>query len=568
MDMAEVGGRRVLPIARCVAVAAVMGFLVTGCNRERAAGGGTVVIATAADADNLFPPLTASTLGNAVNSQIFESLADVGDSLNVIGDRGFVPSLADSWTWAPDSLSIAFHLDPRARWHDGKPVRASDVRFSYALTTNPQLAAPGAADLANIDSVSVRDSLTPVIWFKRRSQEQFYDAASELTIIPEHVYGGTAPSALASSEVIRHPVGSGRFRFVRWDPGSRIEVASNASHYRKPAGLARVIWTIAPGDPTTAQTEFLSGAADVFENVRPDVIPQLKQHPNLRVVEVPAFAYGLLQFNLRDPKNSALPNPIFGDPAVRRAITMAVDRAAIVHNIYDTLATPALGPMVRAMPTTDSSVAQIPYDPAGAARILDSLGWKMHGGVRERAGRTLAFRVITPSSSKEREQLAVLLQAQLKKAGIEMDIQPLDFNAFLQQQQARTFDAAMERWRIPPTPGTVRSMWSSRAAHEKGSNDVGGYASARFDREIDSALDATTLAAARPLFTRAYDTIVEDAPAIWLVEPHTLLGLQRRIHIAPLRADAWYAHLADWYIPAGEQIERDKVGAADSARRK
>ena len=100
----------------CAALAAC-----AGSERETGSGttGGTLVITTSADADYLFPPLIASSQGQQVTDQLFERLADIGDQLNVIGDEGFIPHLADRWEWGPDSLSIVFHLNPRARWHDG-----------------------------------------------------------------------------------------------------------------------------------------------------------------------------------------------------------------------------------------------------------------------------------------------------------------------------------------------------------------------------------------------------------------------------------------------------------------
>lgn len=521
-------------------------------------GRGTVVISTAADADHLFPPLVTTTLGRVISQQIFEPLASIGDSLNVIGDQGFEPRLADSWNWSPDSLSIAFHLDPRARWHDGVPVRASDVRFTYRLNVDPKLAAPSADIFADIDSVTVRDSLTPVVWFRRRSPEQFYTAATEMEIVPEHVYGKVPAEALASSDMLRHPVGSGRFKFSRWLPGQTIEIVSNKGHYRAPARLDRVVWTIAP-DFGAASARFLSGEADFFESVGPEMLAQIQQTQGLRAATAPGFKYGFLALNLDDPKRAGAPHPLFGDRTLRRALTMAVDRGAIVRSVFDTLALPSLGPMVRAMPTTDTSINEIPFDPSNAARLLDSLGWRGRdaSGVRHKNGVPLQFTILTPSSSKERERLAVLLQEQFRRVGVHVDVQKVELNTLMQQLGTRNFDAVMTTWALDPDPEEARGSWGSVAAHTKGSSNFSGYASKRFDAQLDSAASAKSLALARPLFTHAYQTIIDDAPAIWLFEPRNVVGVQRRIRLAPLRADAWWAHLADWFIPPNERVARD-----------
>src|SRR5215510_7227228 len=193
--------------------------------------GGTLVLALPEPQD-LFPPLVNEAAGRLVTDQVFDRLAEIKPELATIGDKGFTPRLAKSWKWSADSLSIAFSLDPRARWHDGKPVLASDVRYTFHTVTDPEIGSPIAALVTNIDSISVRDSLTPVVWFKKHTPEQFYDVAYQLVIIPEHVYGKIPPNELHTSPITRSPVGSGRFRFVKWETGVRLELVSATANYR------------------------------------------------------------------------------------------------------------------------------------------------------------------------------------------------------------------------------------------------------------------------------------------------------------------------------------------------
>lgn len=547
---------------RCLATVTLLGAA-TACGTERGAatGGGTLVISTASDADQLFPPLIVSTQGREVAEQIFEPLANIGDSLNVFGDAGFTPALADSWTWAPDSLSIAFHLDPRARWHDGEPVRANDVQFTIALCKNPDLAAPIAPLLADVDSVTVPDSLTAVFWFKHRSAQEFYDAAYVALIVPKHIYGTVPASSLAASPILRHPVGSGRFKFRRWVPNATIEIVSNPDHYRAPAKLDRVIWTIAPGDFSAASTRFLAGAADFFGGVRASMLPDIEKSSKVRLIEYPGFKFGYMVFNMRNPANPKQPHPLFGNAVMRRALTMAVDRTSLVKNVFDSLAIPSIGPTVRAMATTDTTIAQIPYDPDRAMQLFDSLGWHTGtDGIRVRNGKQLAFSIMVPSSSADREKLAVLMQDQFKRVGVRVSIRSVEPNVFEREQYAHKFDGAIEVWVADPSPGGIRESWGSAAAHAEGSKNYGDYANAVFDREVDSALSTTSRSTARVLYSRAFRTLIADAPAIWLYEPRNMVAVDRRVHVAPLRADAWWAHLADWYVPVDKQIARDRIG--------
>ena len=111
---------------------------------------------------------------------VFDHLADISADLDTAGDKTFTPRLAKSWTWAPDSLSIAFSLDPRARWHDGKPVTASDVRYSFKVFTESRRPLTQGAAARERRLGFGRDSSTAVVWFKKHTPEQFYDVAYQL----------------------------------------------------------------------------------------------------------------------------------------------------------------------------------------------------------------------------------------------------------------------------------------------------------------------------------------------------------------------------------------------------
>src|SRR3954465_1867230 len=125
-----------------------------GCAGSESGGktsGGTLAISIGGDPDVLIPSLVQTTQGAQVIDMIYDRLADIGDSLNIVNDHGFVPRLSDRWTWSPDSLRISFHLNPNAKWHDGVPVRSNDVRFTVASTKDSALGSPTAPVITNID---------------------------------------------------------------------------------------------------------------------------------------------------------------------------------------------------------------------------------------------------------------------------------------------------------------------------------------------------------------------------------------------------------------------------------
>jgi len=117
----------------------------------------------------------------------------------------------------------------------------------------------------------------------------------------------------------------------------------------------------------------------------------------------------------------------------------------------------------------------------------------------------------------------------------------------------------MGGWHVDPSPGGIRQTWASAGTGAGGSN-YGSYTNPAFDAQADSALAAMTLPARRELFKRAYQTIIDDAPAIWLAEPKSSVSIHRRIRTPALRPDAWWSSLAEWWIPTAERIARDSVG--------
>ncbi|MDP9201597.1 MAG: peptide ABC transporter substrate-binding protein [Gemmatimonadota bacterium] len=545
-------------------------FLLCACaGTESPSGktsGGTLVISTGGDPDILVPSLLSSVQAAQIVDLVYDRLAVIGDSLNIVNDVGFTPRLADHWTWSPDSLSVAFHIDPRAKWHDGRPVRSSDVRFTVQATTDSTLGSPVKALVSNIDSVTTPDSATAVFWFHARTPQQFFDATYQMPIMPEHIWQGIATSAWRGSEPAKHPIGSGQFRFVRWIPGAAVELAADTANYRGSPKLSRVIWSIAP-DFNTAVTRFLSGETDFFEQLRPENLAEVVKHPELRTKQYRGLAYTFAQFNLRDPANHSRPHQIFGNRELRRALTMATDRATIVRSVYDSLALPALGPTVRAYPTTESNLPQIPFDLTRARQILDSLGWRDANGdgLRERNGRPLQFSLMVPGTSKARVRLAVLIQEQLRQAGVKVDVEQLDFPVMIERERRRAFDAAIGTWNTQPSPGSVRGSWGTAGSRASSGTNYSSYENPVFDAYVDSALASFEPSSRKAYFTKAYATIIQDAPALWLAEPIPTVGYHSRLQLAPLRSDAWWAHIPEWWIPADKRIPRDNAPAQTSS---
>lgn len=508
--------------------------------------GGTIAISASAEPDILFPPLIMTAQGKQVADQLFDNLADIGDELNTVGDAGFKPRLARSWRWAPDSSWLEFNIDPRARWHDGTPVRAADVGYTFGLVKDTSLGSPLSSNLSDVDSVTTPDSLTARVWLRNHPPATFFRLASPVAILPRHVLANVGPADLRTSQFARAPIGSGRFRFLRWSPGTSVILTADTANFRGRPQADRVVWVVNQ-DYNAAALKFVAGATDFLDVVKPEFVERAASGGRRLVTNIPSLNYGYVGFNLFRKVSRVSPHPILGDRRVRRALVMAVDRQSVVRNVLDSFGVVAHGPVTRAIPTMDTSIG-LPYDTAAARRLLDSAGWRREGaGVRTRDGRRLQFTLIVPSSSAIRISFAVLLQDQWKRIGADVKVEQLELSTFGARLESHDFDAMLNAWQIDPDPGSVRDEWMSPGSREGGYNFV-SYSNPAFDVLVDSAARDANIGTSSRLYRQAYRILTDDAPAMWLYETRNVFGVSGRIEPTGMRADAWWAGLADWKV--------------------
>src|SRR6058998_865554 len=250
-------------IARLLVAGVLLGSLAS-CARRGACTGdycGTVVIAAAGEPDILLPPVTELSTSRDVYDQIFLKLADLGMSGNTVGDEDFQPQLAERWEWA-NPLTLVFHLDPRARWQDGRSVTSADVAFTFDIYTDSSINASARSALRRISAVTTRDSLTVVFRFRQRYPEMFYDAVYHMRVLPSHLLGTVPRDQWRSAPFGRAPVGDGPYQFVRWKAGESLELVADSTFFLGRPHIRRLIWRFTP-DLQVAVTQIVAGHLEV-----------------------------------------------------------------------------------------------------------------------------------------------------------------------------------------------------------------------------------------------------------------------------------------------------------------
>ena len=550
---------------RLTASALVLGLAISACSGETTAGdgGGTVIAGMGTDPSSLFPFLAQDETGFAVNDLVFEKLAAIGPSLSSIGDKEFSPRLAKSWDWSRDSLSITFHLDPAARFHDGTPVTANDVRYAFRIVKDTALGSSYTQLITNLDSVTVVDSLTATVWYRRRTATQFFDAVYNLIPVPEHVYGKVPVAELKISDVTRNPVGTGRFRFARYEPGGRVELIADTANFRGRPKLDRVIFMLAQA-PTAASQSVLAGQMDFYVSFPIDQVDQLDSSKVARPIDYQQNGYAFAVFNAFARQSTTRPHPILSDVNVRRAASMALDRPAMLTNVFKTTGRLAYGPFPTGVPLSDSTIGAPPYDTTAASRLLDDAGWRRGpDGVRMKNGRPLAIEILAPATSHIRVRYAELMQEQLNRVGFRAELAKASGPDFGARVGSRDYDITLLNVFTDPSVSGIQQFWSSSGA-AAGSN-FALYRNRTVDAALDSASWAPTEEAMRGHVSRAFRQIIADAPAIWLYSSGTTAAVNRRIETAPLPRNGWWNSLAEWSIPADKRIDRDRIGLRPAA---
>lgn len=526
--------------------AVVTVIAVAGCGSGRDAGKAAasrpVVVAAVGEPASILPPLAVETVARDIGDLVYERLADLETGKPPIDPTAYRPRLAERWERV-DSLTWRFRLAQEARWADGEPVTAEDVRFSFDAFSDSVLDAVARPVLAGRVRVTVEDPRTFLISFRDAYPEQLYDATYHVRILPRHVWASVPRAAWAADTVIGRLIGSGPYRVREWKRGQYLALEARDTSARGPA-LRTIVWRFAQ-DPDAALNLVLAHEADLMELAAvPRAGARVGADTAFRLVRYPSAAYGFLGFNLADSQGR--PHPVLGERATRRALAMAVDRVALARSVFDSSAVPPPGPMSRLLWIWSDQIRTLPFDPAGAARALEAGGWhRGPDGVRYRGGRRLAFDILVPSTSSVRRQLAVELQAMWAKVGAKVTVTSVDFPVFQERLGRRRFDSYIGAWLDEPSPRGLADQWT-RAGWD--ALNYGHYANPVFDSLFSRASALADPAAARTAYREAMDTLNADAPAVFLYTPTNAAAVSRRIGNVEIDPYSWLSGIPDWRL--------------------
>jgi len=515
-----------------LASTAVLVATVGGGCTPRDADRSTVLYASGADLQSINPLVAVHPFAKQVqNHVLFLTLAGRDSALQPVPRLG-------SWKWNEARTALRVHLRRDVHWHDGPLTTADDVVWTLERARDPAVAYPRASELRDLAAVVREDSFTVMLRF-RAPQPTFPDVLTDLAILPSHLLADVPPAELRAHAFNRSPVGNGPFAFVEYRPNQRWVFRRFDAF---PADLGRPaierLVVVVVDEPATKLAALTSGELD-FAGISPAHAAFVRGNPRLRVIDYPIpLTYGVI-FNQRRPP--------FDDARVRRALSRAIDRRMIIDGYLYGFGSPAGGPVHPDHPWAEP-LAPVPYDPAGARRLLDDAGWRAGpDGVRIRDRRRLEFDLLTVGSGDL--MLEQMLEAQWRTVGAAVRIRRVELATFLSIAQGsdRDFDAI-----VTGIPG-LASLGHVAALYDgDGLLAYAGHQSDAATAAFARVRWATTEGDLETAWRAVQQVLAREEPSAWLYHARGVQGAARRIRDVRMDLRGELAGIGAWSVGGPE----------------
>ncbi len=507
----------------------------TGCGGSGAEdNSSSVIIGQSSEVANLNPMIQPRTPDSNVQCLIFDYLVTPDENLNYVGD------LADSWDISDDGTVYTFHLKEGVKWHDGEDFNADDVIFTLTSLASPEytggnegrvmsiVGAPeyqaGTADsvsgLKKIDDYTVEMTLS--------SPNAAFLSNMYVAILPEHILKDESPADWGNDDFNRAPIGTGKYKFVEWEPGQYISLERNDDYFGTMPSIENVV--VQFGADTTLVAALLNGEIDVLYNLPSTEIENVEAVDGVSVYNYEMMSVYYIGLNMLDPDLS--------DLRVRQALAYALDKQTIVDTVYGDTATVANDVFPDNHWSHNPDVTVYEYNPEKAKSLLEEAGYTMNSstGYYEKDGRTLHL-TYDMSTSTDGRQVAALIQQYWKAIGVEMEVIEQDFatlayskllpNNATEETTADSFQCYTLGFGVEADPEEYNAYLSTSTG--AGSWNFIHYSNPKVDELFQQQLLETDPEARADCFHQIAEILAEDEPWIPLYNKATSAGLSDRV---------------------------------------
>jgi len=534
-------------------------FALSGCGKGSSAkydqdgpvaDGDTLIESSLSDAKTLSPITLSEAVGGDIVNFVFDGLTRYNERFEL------VPSLAVTWTVSPDERTITYQLRKGVKFHDGVEFTADDVVFTYKCYVDPKVNTPHGADYRDIVDIRALDKYRVRVTYAK----PFAPALANFgAIVPKHLLAG---KDINKDGFNRAPVGTGPYKFVEWKTSERFILEANPDYWGGKPHIGRIVIKIIPDQGTEflallkgeidAMGAWTSGGMSAEQFIRQSDTKKFTDYHHKFKAE--SLSYSYIGWNAR--------RPMFQSKRVRQALTMAIDRQAIIDNVSYGMSRVCNGPFPANSWAGNPEVKPLPYDLEKAKAQFESEGWKDTDGDGlldkdlDGDGKRdpFKFSIIVPQGSTTGQKMLVIVQQQLKKAGIEIEIKVLEWTTFLTQHFYKgNFDGAALAWSLTPDPDQY-AIWHSSQIGEHQFNRV-RYSNPEVDRLLEAGVRTLDKGKRAAIYHRIHKLIYDDQPYTFMTMPYTLPAVHKRFKgYQPLALwEPSLLHLQDWYVPVAQQ---------------
>lgn len=478
-----------------VAVAAAMSLALIGCggggekkNAGGPAGGDTnrLVIALKSSPTNLDPRVGNDNASGRVHDLCCSGL------IKPTPEMDYAPDIASSWE-TPDDKTIIFHLNPNAKFQNGQPVTANDVKWTYDSVMSEGLTTTKKSGYAAVAAIEAPDPKTVIFRLKEPNGGLFDNLAL-----------GILPANSDANAMKTKPIGAGPYKVTEFRTDEAVELEAFDGYHGGAPKIKNITVRVVP-DATTMVLELRRGTVNLAINQIPfENVQEFENSPKHTVVKKPGSVWQYLAFNLKDP--------ILSKVEVRRALAHAIDRQKIANDLLRGHGVPTDSMFGQGHWARAENLPTYPYDPAKAAQMLDAAGYKDPDGPGPQPRFTLSFKTSTDVEANNRAQV---IQQMLQQVGVKVDIQTSEFGTFLEDVQKGNFQMYSLSRNGIADPDFFYVIFFSKNIPPEGQNR-GYYNNPKVDQLILEGRSTFDRAKRKQIYGEIQRIVQEDLPYISL----------------------------------------------------
>ena len=480
--------------------------------------GGTLIVGFEAEASDLdIHAGGGGVIGRQMPTPFYDALVEAK-----FDGSGVRPVLAERWEISEDGKVYTFYLRKGVAFHDGTPFNAKAVKFNYDRILDKNNAyhkalnfAPQMRRLSEVIKYEVVDDYT----FRMTLRIPLSAYLEYLSTSAGQIVSPTALEKHGPRYLLDHAVGTGPFRFVRWDKGERLVMERNPDYWDKTRSYPdKIIMTFIPeGQGRVAALQ--AGQVNFIQNVPPDSVDILRKNPSIKIIELKSrhIWYGVMNLESFKP---------FKDKRVRQAMNYAINKEVISKDILRNTGFPSKGMISSGFgPWENKRLKGYPHNPEKAKQLLSEAGYP--------DGFECNF-VIPASGSGMQDPVAIatMIQADLATVGVKANIQTYEWGAFQKEYLMKgRFQLSCRSWSsiVGDPDNPMYSMFHSSQIAPKGWNTA-RYSNPEYDKIVEEARAVTDSKKRKALYDKAQEIIVEDAPFIFVDHGITIVAVSKKVH--------------------------------------